>query len=243
MKRKISIAAILAAILIITIARGIGNRRDAHTAERTAAAVTPPPFTLIIDAGHGGEDGGAFTNSGLLESRLNLDIALRADALAAFFGVRTELTRNSEILLYSPENTTTRSRKAEDQRRRLAIVQETANAVFLSIHQNTYQTPSPYGAQVLYAPTQGSEELGVRLQTLLTQTLDPTNRRTAERVADTILLMNNIDCPAVLVECSFMSNPAEAALLQTDKYRTKLAVVLTAAILQSRDELATHYTI
>ncbi|MDR0904856.1 MAG: N-acetylmuramoyl-L-alanine amidase [Oscillospiraceae bacterium] len=230
---KIAVGAALAAILTLTVVRGVAR----HGAVHAVAAEKPAPLTLIIDAGHGGEDGGAVTKSGLTESGLNLDIALRADALAAFFGVKTVLTRDSETLYYSPGATTTRQRKAEDQKRRLALINGTDNAVFLSIHQNMYTKPAPYGAQVLYAKTDGSAELGATMQELLVQTLDASNRRAAERVGDTILLMNYIDCPAVLVECGFLSNPNEEALLRSDAYRLKLAAILTAGFLQQRDEL------
>jgi N-acetylmuramoyl-L-alanine amidase len=231
---KIAIGAALAAILTLTVVRGVARRGAVHAVAAEKAA----PLTLIIDAGHGGEDGGAVTKSGLLESGLNLDIALRADALAAFFGVKTVLTRDSETLYYSPGATTTRQRKAEDQKRRLALINGTENAVFLSIHQNMYPKPAPYGAQVLFAKTRGSAELGAALQELLVNTLDTSNRRAAERVEDTIFLMNYLECPAVLVECGFMSNPNEEALLRSGAYRLKLAAILTAGFLQQRDELS-----
>ena len=233
---KVFIAAMMATLAVVTAARGLHHR----AATVNATATHKAPFVLIIDAGHGGEDGGAVTSDGLTESSINLDIALRLDSLSAFFGVETVLTRDSETLTYSAESTTTRVRKAEDQKRRIELVRGTPNAVFLSIHQNTYPTAAPYGSQVLFAKTAGSEELGIRLQELLKTTLDASNRRAAERIPESILLMNSIDCPAVLVECGFLSNPAEEALLRTDEHRLKLAVILAAGILQIRETLATQ---
>ena len=239
---KNEIKAAVAAVLIIAIATTTAVLGVLHrNTEPTVAMAAQEEFTLVIDAGHGGEDGGAVTRDGLTESAINLEIARRTDALAAFLGIRTVLTRNSETLYYSAEATTTRMRKSEDQKRRLELIRGTHNAVLLSIHQNIYKSASPYGAQVLYAKTNGSAEFGTLVQTLLVSTLDTSNRRAAERVSDTILLMNSINCPAVLVECGFLSNPAEEALLRTDSYRLKLAVILTAAVLQHRDELNAVY--
>ncbi|MDR2421472.1 MAG: N-acetylmuramoyl-L-alanine amidase [Oscillospiraceae bacterium] len=198
-------------------------------------------LTLVIDAGHGGEDGGAVSPSGLTESSVNLDVAARIDCLAAFFGVRTTMTRESEDIAYPDTADTTRKRKAEDQKARLRKIRSAPNAVLISIHQNSYPDPDPSGAQALYAPTEGSLGLAERLQELLVASLDTSNRRAASEIQDTILLMNSVSCPAVLVECAFLSNPREEALLRTDSYRLSLATVITAGFLRSRGELSAVY--
>lgn len=200
-------------------------------------------LTLIIDAGHGGDDGGAVSPGGMLESTINLAVAERIDYLAAFFGVKTVMTRQSHEIAYSQAASTIRERKAEDQHARLELINSTSNAVFLSIHQNEFTSPEPFGGQALYAGTKGSEEFGKKLQVLLVEHLIEGNRRSAERIQETILLMNNIECPAVLVECAFLSNPTEESLLQTDTYRTKIATVLTAGYLQNREALGAVYGI
>ncbi len=200
-------------------------------------------LVLVIDAGHGGDDGGAVSPSGLLESVVNLAVAERVNYLAAFFGVRTVMTRESQEIAYSQASTTIRERKTEDQYNRLDLINSTPNAVFLSIHQNEYTSPEPFGGQALYAGTRGSEEFGKSLQEMLVKHLIPGNRRSADRIQGTIFLMNNIECPAVLVECAFLSNPEEEALLYTDNYRTKIAAVLTAGFLQNREALEAVYGI
>jgi N-acetylmuramoyl-L-alanine amidase len=206
---------------------------------RAGELAAPRTLTLIIDAGHGGEDGGAVSPNGLVESGVNLDIALRLERLIALFGAPCVMTRDSEEIAYTAE--TTRARKVEDQKRRLKLIRDTENAVFLSIHQNKYTSGNPFGAQVLYAPTRGSEELGKDVQNLLTATLEDGNRRAAARIQSEIYLMNNIDCPAVLVECAFLSNAREEALLQTESYRLKLAVILAAGYLHNREMLEDIY--
>ncbi|MDR0916832.1 MAG: N-acetylmuramoyl-L-alanine amidase [Oscillospiraceae bacterium] len=236
--RKRILAAVLAvcivAIGVVTAVRGV-RHRDSVAASSTN--YWSGGLTLIIDAGHGGADGGAVSITGVPESEFNMDIAKRAELIAAFFGVNTVMTRYSDDLAYSETSTTLRKMKSEDQQRRLALINGTERAVLLSIHQNTYPSSGPHGAQVLYAPTERSAEWGKTMQELLTATLDPTNTRAAIRIQDTILLMNHIKCPAILVECGFLSNVREEALLRTDAYRLKVAATLIAGYLQSINNL------
>jgi N-acetylmuramoyl-L-alanine amidase len=194
-------------------------------------------LTVIVDAGHGGADGGAVSITGEKESAVNIDIATRLDHILAFFGTRVVMTRTTEELDYSENATTIRAKKAEDQNRRLQLINTTENAVLLSIHQNTYPDGGPFGAQVLYAPTNGSQEFAVYMQKLLIGALNKQNRRTAAQAPANVLLMNHIKCPAVLVECGFLSNAAEEQLLMSDAYRTKIAAVVAAGYLYNRENL------
>ena len=203
--------------------------------EPDAAAVlaeAPPQTVLIIDPGHGGEDGGAVAPDGTKESEINLDIAQRVDALARFCGLPTVMTRTSDTIEYPDAAGTTASRKAADQKARVALINTVEHGVLLSIHQNKYPAPGPRGPQVLYAATEGSRQLGELAQLALTGTLYPQNVRTAIEIPSSIYLMKHIRCPAILVECGFLSNPTECALLQQTDYRLKTAVVLTAACVQ-----------
>lgn len=227
-------AAVLAAILFAVLYKPDVSVFNPYTENE---------LILVIDAGHGGDDGGAVSPGGMLESVVNLAVAERVDYLAAFFGVKTVMTRESQEIAYSQASSTIRERKTEDQYKRLDLIKATPNAVFLSIHQNEYTSPEPFGGQALYAGTSGSEKFGKNLQELLVAYLIPGNRRSAERIQETIFLMNNIECPAVLVECAFLSNAEEEALLRTDNYRTKIAAVLTAGFLQNRPALEAVYGI
>ena len=114
--------------------------------------------------------------------------------------------------------------------------------MLLSIHQNTYQTPQPSGAVVLYSPARGSREFAEYLQSLLVSGLDQQNSRAAAPISDRIYLLKNVECPAVLVECGFLSNGREEALLMTDSYRLKLAAVLVGGFLNCKDELSKYYS-
>ena len=184
---------------------------------------------VILDPGHGGADGGALSSDGVRESGLNLSIALRAEQLFAFLGVQTLLTREDEELSYPPEAMSIREKKRADQKSRIELINKHPTAILVSIHQNYYPDERPSGPQVLYAGTEGSRELAYSLQDVLTNALSPGNRRTAVPADKQILLMRSVQCTAVLVECGFLSNPVESALLQTDKYQKKLAVIIVSA--------------
>lgn len=194
-------------------------------------------LTLIIDAGHGGEDGGAISLSGVKESEVNLAIAAKLDQIIAFFGVPTIMTRYSEELHYSEKSDTIREKKAEDQNKRLQLINGINNAVLISIHQNKFPDGSPFGAQVLFSPTNGSKEFANYMQTLLISSLNTKNRRSASKVPNNILLMNHVKCPAILIECGFLSNAGEEKLLMTDAYRLKIAAVIAAGFLDNQQTL------
>lgn len=194
---------------------------------------------LIIDAGHGGADGGAVAADGTEEAGINLDIALRIEALAALFGTETVMTRSTEQIDYPPQADTLSAMKVADQHTRLALINDTPNAVFLSIHQNFFSSSSPSGAQVFYGEQEGSEDLAVLIQSNLTDQLAPQNRRLAAKISDDVYLMKNADCCAVLVECGFLSNSGELEKLKSEEYRLQLATVIFGSYLQYTGEVIT----
>lgn len=187
---------------------------------------------LIIDAGHGGEDGGASAPGGALESAINLAVAQKLDALAGLFGIETVMTRESEAIDYPAEAETTAQRKRADQSERLELINSVPNGVLVSIHQNFYPDSRPSGPQVFYADTAESAELGELTHANLLSALAPSSRRVAAPVSDDIYLMREARCTAILAECGFLSNPEESALLETDEYQMKIASVLMASYLQ-----------
>lgn len=225
----------LSALIIVSVAAGFGVRRIYLSRPRTAARIVTAgrnQRTLIIDPGHGGTDGGAVSVTGKNESEINLDIALRCRSLAGLFGVTAEMTRESEQLDYPEDANTIREKKVWDTKTRTELINSLENAVLISIHQNKYTTASPHGSQVLYAPTAESRELGEKLQELLTQVTGE-SKRTAAKIGESIYLMNHIDCPAVLVECGFVSNAMEAKRLEEPEYQLKLATVIIGGYLGS----------
>lgn len=208
----------------------------------SAAHTGYPETTLIIDAGHGGMDGGAVSPSGVKESVINLEIALKLDQIMGFYGVRTVMTRSTEALDYSDKAHTIREKKVEDQKKRINLINATENAVLISIHQNNFPDGSPFGAQVLYAATPGSEEFSENMQKSLINALNPLNKRQAARVPKSVLIFSQIRCPAILIECGFLSNREEEKLLRTDTYRLKVAAVIAAGYLSNKNALSEIYS-
>ena len=187
----------------------------------------------VVDPGHGGEDGGAVSVTGVPESQINLAIAKRLDALLGFYGENSYLMREEDISLHDPEAKTLREKKVSDLHNRAQLVGELEGAVLVSIHQNTFPQSKYHGTQVFFAPTQGSQALAETCQQAIHTSLQPNNSRQAKSIADNVYLMNHVDCPAVLVECGFLSNPEEEAMLRQEGYQTKLAAVLAQVCLSS----------
>ncbi|MCL2030604.1 MAG: N-acetylmuramoyl-L-alanine amidase [Oscillospiraceae bacterium] len=193
-----------------------------------SAAAPPPLRTIVVDAGHGGLDGGAVSPGGRSESAYNLEIALKTELFLRFLGMPSVMTRREDISLHDGEQGTIRQKKNADLRNRAARVNSTDGAVLLSIHQNMFSDPRYSGAQVFYNGRTESKALAQTMQNALRACIDPDNRRQPGPV-DT-LLMNEARCPAILVECGFLSNTAEEALLRDPIYQTKLAMVMSITV-------------
>lgn len=185
--------------------------------------------TLILDAGHGGEDGGALSASGHKESDINLSIVLKLESLLAFLGTDAVLTRSQDISIYDEGCETLREKKVSDLKNRAALIQNTPNAMVISVHQNTFTDSRYQGAQVFYGIGDLSCQWGGYTQELLRRVLDPDNRRSAALIPEHVYLFAQINCPAILVECGFLSNGEEASLLLTDTYQRKIALTLAGA--------------
>ena len=204
--------------------------RSTPTAQDTAA---PRDLTVVLDAGHGGEDGGASSASGFLEKDLNLDIAFRVKELLEAAGVRVVMTRETDVLLYDKTADYKGRKKALDLAARRKIAEETENAIFVSIHMNAYPQTQYQGLQVWYSPNhENSENLAKNLQSAAKLHLQPTNNRQVKAATSSIYLLHRLTCPAILVECGFLSNEAEAAHLADEAYRTELAFVIFYGILE-----------
>ena len=221
---------LLTALAVVVLAQGTWLEK----ADPTFARMTQQ--TLIIDPGHGGEDGGAVSVSGKSESQINLAIALELDQLMGFYGVPTVMTRSTDVSIHDPEASTLREKKVSDLHNRVARIEETEHAVLLSVHQNTFPDGKYHGAQVFYSNGELSQPLAQLTQETLRAALDPGNTREAKPIPDSVYLMNHITCPAILVECGFLSNAEEELLLQSGAYQTKLASALAASWLQWLDE-------
>lgn len=192
-------------------------------------------YTIVIDAGHGGEDGGATSCSGRLESIYNLEISLKLRDLLHLLGYRTNMIRTKDESIYK-EGTTISAKKVSDLKERVRIINETENAVLISIHQNTFPDSQYHGAQVFYGTKGASQSMAETMQRAFCDTVNPGSNRKIKK-ADGIYLMKHINCTGILVECGFLSNPQEDALLRTEVYQQKLVCVMAGTLSQFLTEL------
>ena len=184
--------------------------------------------TLVLDAGHGGIDGGAISDSGLKESDINLQIALKTEALVRFLGINTVMTRETDT-----DNSDNKAYSEHDNLvQRIKLANSTENAVLISIHQNKFPSAVVSGAEVMYSDNDDSKALGLITQDNLVTLLDSSNRRVARPAPKELLLTSSVECPTILVECGFMSNPQEVQKLASNDYQLKLAAILAGSYIQ-----------
>lgn len=234
MKRGIALAGavfLVVVLLALTISR-VGRMIEPvlHPVRYTGA----PP--VILDAGHGGEDGGAVSVTGVAESQINLEIVQKLRDILALCGTDPILLREEDISLHDEGASTLREKKRSDLQNRVAAVEALEGATLISIHQNTYPSARYHGAQVFYAPTEGSQSLAEHFQAALREQLQPDNERAAKPIPDSVYLMNHITCPAILVECGFLTNPGEEAMLRDEGYQRQLSAVLAGAWLTGQEK-------
>ena len=224
-QKGIAVALVVASVYFFVVQAARYNLAVmAASAEEDAALV-------IVDAGHGGEDGGASTADGVLESQLNLAIALRLEQVLALCGCPVEMIRRTDTAVYSEGAESFSEKKTSDLKNRVAQVNAAPRAILISIHQNHFTQSQYAGAQVFYAASEGSRDLAEITQGALRQALDPENTREI-KPGDAIYLLEQIRCPGVLVECGFLSNAAEAKQLQTPTYQTKIACAVAGAAIR-----------
>lgn len=223
LKRFWLLYAVTAAVFVLICVKG-------SEAATTMAESAPFPrqHVFVIDAGHGGEDGGAVSCTGVKESGINLQIALRLNDLMHLLGHKTVMIRTTDCSVHTGGSTIAQ-RKASDLQHRAAIVRQAENSVLVSIHQNHYAESIYSGAQMFYNDVPGSQELAQRLQEQFVTILNPGSHRKCKPVAD-IYLLEHIDRPGVLVECGFLSNPEEEQRLRQADYQKKICCVIAASL-------------
>ena len=183
---------------------------------------------IVIDAGHGGIDGGATSCTGVLESHLNLEIALRLEDMFHLLGYETVMIRRTDESIYTEGNTIA-AQKVSDLKERVRIASETPDAILISIHQNTFGDGKYHGAQVFYTDDEFSQKMARTVQQNMISILNPDSRRKC-KPAKGIYLMDNIKCPGILIECGFLTNPKEEASLRSEDYQRKMCGVIAATV-------------
>ena len=213
-----------ALVLTLFLLSGLGGSRAITVLSENAPISVKR--CVVIDPGHGGVDGGATSCTGKLESAFNLEISLRLNDLMHLLGIQTKMIRTADCSVYTEGNTIA-AKKVSDLKQRVRMIEGSSDPLLISIHQNYYGDGRYSGAQVFYAPTEGSRELADCLQNAFIKTVNPTSHRNIKK-ADGIYLMQHISCPGVLIECGFLSNHQEEAKLRDGEYQKKLCAVIAS---------------
>lgn len=187
---------------------------------------------IIIDAGHGGEDGGAVGIDGTAEKDLNLSISLKLNEILSAMGYQTRMVRTTDTSIHNADADSVRERKVSDIHNRAAIMNEYENCIYVSIHQNKYSGSSIWGAQTFYSPNnEESKELAQLIQSSIANNVQPDNKRVIKQSGTNIYVLYNATKPAVMVECGFVSNANELEQLKDEEYQNKMAFAISNGII------------
>ena len=198
----------------------------------TVETAADPPPTVILDAGHGGPDGGATGVNGAHEKDLNLSMVILLADLLRGEGVEVILTRTDDSLPITEEQDRSGHRKRWDVTNRIAFTKLYPDALFVSIHMNLYPVEKVSGLQVWYAKTQGSASLAETVRRRVVSDLQPDNKRQCKQADRSIRLLDSAGCVAILVECGFLSNRAECEKLCSPDYQRELSFSIFCAIME-----------
>ena len=229
---KKSIIAIITAFLIILSAMlYLPFMANFSAAEASSMPITQK--TVIVDAGHGGDDGGAIGIDETVEKDINLDIALKLEKILKFYGFNVIMTRTQDVMTCDDGLDSLRKRKISDIHNRFELMRKNPDAIFISVHQNKFEDSSQHGTQVFYSGNdERSKELAEAIQTSVTLTLQRKNDRVVKKSGSGIYLLYHAKIRAVLVECGFISNFDEVKKLKDESYRMKLAILIADGLLK-----------
>ncbi len=187
--------------------------------------------TIIIDAGHGGPDGGTSADDGTLEKDLNLQIACKLNDILRVMGFETVMIRTEDVSIHDDSAETIREKKISDLKNRLNIINNTDDSIFVSIHQNHFSSSRYSGAQIFYSKNNPqSQKLAETVRLRIVSILQPDNTREIKKSGSEIYLLNNAQAPAIMVECGFLSNYSETERLKDELYQQELSFVIAMGI-------------
>lgn len=187
---------------------------------------------IILDAGHGGFDGGAVASDGTVEKDINLNITLTVASFLKQNGFEVILTRENDVSTDDVETKKIATRKKSDLKNRLDLMKDYSDAVFVSVHLNKFTTSAASGSQVFYSKSEKSKLLGDCIQKSIVSLIQPENTRVNKQTTSSTYLLYNATIPTVLVECGFLSNKAELEKLKTKDYQNKMAFCIYCGILE-----------
>lgn len=227
-KKKVEL---IMAVILIAATVFLSTRTAVFTGSSKAKE---KEMTIVIDAGHGGNDPGKVGVNKSNEKDINLAIAKELCKLLEKEKIKVIMVREEDIGLYSEGSN---SKKVEDMRNRCNLIDEANPICTVSIHQNSYHEEEVKGAQVFYYEhSDGGKELAECLQKHMIDELDKSNHRKA-KANDSYYLLRKTKTPTVIVECGFLSNWEEAELLVTEKYQKKVAKSICNGIMEYLEDL------
>lgn len=200
---------------------------------KMASAAQNKQTTVIVDAGHGGEDGGAIGKSGSFEKDINLAFALKTNDYLTLFGIPTYMVRTEDVAIGDNSLPTIRKRKISDIHARTALMDFIDNSIYLSIHQNEFSQSYVHGTQVFYSPNSiESKDFANTIQSTICELTQPNNTKISKESGTNIYVLYNATRPACLCECGFISNYDEEKLLLSEDYQNKFSLALSYGVLR-----------
>ena len=197
----------------------------------TANPIKENELVIVVDAGHGGSDGGAVASDGTFESVLNLQIADKLNDTLSAIGFKTYMTRTDDNSI-GDSSSTIRNEKVSDIHKRMDIMNSFENCIFVSVHQNFYSGVSSWGTQVFYSGNNSESELIAQsVQSSVSEILQNDNKRMVKKSGSEIYLLYHAEKPAILIECGFMSNINELEKLKNETYQKEIAYSITNGII------------
>ncbi len=192
--------------------------------------------TIILDAGHGGEDGGAVGVGGIIEKDINLSITLKSAAFFEFLGYNVEFTRENDKMTCDEGLKTQREKKVSDIKNRLEQIEKSSCLCSVSIHQNIFGGEAK-GAQIFYGGNNPESKLiAESVQNGISSLLQPENNRVIKQATKDIYILYHTKKPVILVECGFISNAKEVALLSDNEYQNKMAFAISISTVKHLTE-------
>ncbi len=212
--------------ILLTAALGVTQRRGVTAQQRSS------PVHILVDPGHGGDDGGAVAADGTPEKDINLSVSLSLSDLLRVMGFSVSMTRETDAMIHTT-GTTLRERKVSDMKNRLAMSE--AADMTVSIHQNKFSQAKYYGTQVFYSGNhQSSRVLAQAVRESVVSLLQPENTRELKKGDSSVYLLSHATKPMILVECGFLSNPTELEKLKDSTYQGQLAFAVMGGVLKGR---------
>ena len=227
-RKKLTLISLAFLVTIITC--GVNFIEKTH--ETSSQNAITKRSSVLLDAGHGGEDPGAVSDySGIKEKDINLNIAKKIESILNSNNIPTKMTRSEDKLEYSEDVTNIVKKRRQDLLRRKKMMDQNNNGITVSIHLNKFPQTQYFGAQTFFAANSNeSKELANKIQKKLREIVDNNNTREALLKKEPIIILKDVKNPTVIVECGFLSNEQEEKKLASDEYQDKLALAISEGI-------------